>query len=112
MDLSGITLDLVRKLELLAPFGEGNTEPLFIIKNVFITHATLLKNGHLSIALSNQGGTKLNASAFRSADTQMGQAFLKTHGDELFDLMVSLKRDTWHGKEQIQIQILDARRAV
>ncbi len=110
LDLGGLTLDLVQKLEELAPFGESNPEPLFIIKQVHITYTNLLKNGHISVGLSNKNNQKMSAIAFRAADTQMGQAFLKTHGDEFFDLMVSLKKDTWKGKTKIQIQILDAKR--
>lgn len=110
LDLGGLTLDLVQKLEELAPFGEANPEPLFIIKQVHITYTNLLKNGHISVGLSNKNNQKMSAIAFRAADTQMGQAFLKTHGDEFFDLMVSLKKDTWKGKTKIQIQILDAKR--
>jgi len=112
LDLSGITLDLVKKLELLAPFGEANPEPIFILKEVHVTYTNLLKNGHLSLGLTNKGGYKMSAIAFKAADTEMGKAFLTTHGDEFFDLMVTLKRDTWHGQTKIQIQILDAKRCI
>jgi len=111
LDLSGVTINLVQNLEMLAPFGEGNPEPLFILKNVRITHSNLLKNGHITVGLANQEGRKLTAIAFRAADTEMGKAFLTTHGDEFFDLMVTLKKDTWKGQTKIQIQILDAKRS-
>ena len=111
LDLSGLTLDLVQKLESLAPFGEGNPEPLFILKDVHITYANLLKNGHISVGLSNKEGKKANAIAFRAADTEMGKTFLITHGEDFFDLLVTLKKDTWKGQTKIQIQILDAKRA-
>ena len=72
--------------------------------------SNLLKNGHISVGLSNQEGRKMTAIAFRAADTEMGKAFLTTHGDDFFDLMVTLKKDTWKGQTKIQIQILDAKR--
>ena len=112
LDLSGVTLDLVQKLTLLAPFGEANPEPLFILKDVRITYTNILKNGHLSLMLSNKGGHKMPAIAFKAADTEMGKAFLTSHGEEYFDLMVSLKQDTWRGQTKIQIQVLDARKSV
>ena len=110
LDLSGITTNLVQSLEMLAPFGEGNPEPLFILKDLHITYANLLKNGHISVGLTNQEGRKMTAIAFRAADTEMGKAFLTTHGEEFFNLMVTLKKDTWKGQTKIQIQILDAKR--
>ena len=106
------TLNLVQKLELLAPFGEANPEPLFILKEVHITYANLLKNGHLTLGLSNKEGLRMSAIAFKAADTEMGKAFLSTHGDEFFDLMVTLKRDTWRGQTKIQIQVIDAKRSL
>ncbi len=110
LNLNGVTLNLVQSLEMLAPFGEGNPEPLFILKDVHITYTNLLKNGHISLGLSNRNEYKMTAIAFRAADTEMGKAFLTTHGDEFFDLMVTLKKDTWKGKTKIQIQVLDAKR--
>lgn len=112
LDLAGITPELVQKLEYLAPFGEANPEPLFILKDVHITYANLLNNGHISAGLSNKSGYKMSAIAFRAADTEMGKSFLTSHGNELFDLMVTLKRDTWRGKTKIQIHILDAKKQV
>jgi len=112
LDLSGVTFNLIDNLNLLAPFGEGNSEPIFVLKEVYTTYTTLLKNGHLSVGLRNKSGFKLPAIAFRAADTQMGQAFLANHGDTPFDLMVSLKQNNWHGQQKIQIQIMDARPSI
>ena len=109
LDLNGVTLDLLEKLELLAPFGEGNPEPLFVLKNVYVSYTNLLKNGHISVGLANASGKKTTAIAFRAADTEMGKAFLSSHGEKYFDLMVSLKKETWKGRTKIQIQILDAK---
>ena len=111
LDINGITPNLVQKLELLAPFGEGNPEPLFVIKNVYITFTRLLKNGHLSVGFANAAGAKTTGIAFRAADTEMGKAFLSAHENNFFDLLVSLKKDTWKGRTKIQIQIIDAKRA-
>ena len=111
LDLAGVTHLLVQKLEMLAPFGEQNPEPMFILKDIRLTYANLLKNGHISVGLSNNSGQKATGIAFRAADTEMGKAFLTTHGNELFDLVVTLKKDTWKGQTKIQIQILDAKQA-
>ncbi len=109
LDLAGVTFDLIDNLSLLAPFGEGNSEPIFVLKEVYITYTNLLKNGHIAVGLRNKAGVKLSAIAFRAADSQMGQAFLTSHGEMAFDLMVYLKQNSWHGQRKIQIQILDAR---
>ena len=110
LDLGGLTFDLANKLELLAPFGEGNPEPMFILKNVMVTYTRLLKNGHISVGLRNTMGAKATGIAFRAADTEMGKILLSTHGQDAFDFMIYLKKDTWKGLSKVQIQLLDAKR--
>lgn len=107
LSLGGITWELLEDLEKLAPFGEGNPEPKFIIPDVCLNHINLLKNGHIGCAFTDLGGHRLNAIAFKAADTEMGQAFLKGLGKK-FHLLGTLKKDTWKGQSKVQFQIIDA----
>ena len=111
LDIGGVTPELVQKLELLAPFGEANPEPRFVIQNVRISYTKLLKNGHISCSLSGRGGKYLNAIAFRSADTELGNQMLKAH-DTLFHVAGILRRDNWRGQNRVQVQIQDMAKAL
>ena len=52
-------------------------------------------------------GQRLNAIAFKVADTDLGQAFLRGIGQR-FHILGTLKKDVWNGRQKVQIQILDA----
>lgn len=111
LDIGGATSELVQKIGLLAPFGESNPEPRFVISNVTVTRTTLLKNGHIACTLAGRSGGYLNAIAFRAADTEMGHRLLSGRG-AYFHVAGLLKRDNWHGQEKVQLQIQDMANAL
>ncbi len=110
LDLGGITWNLAEQLDLLAPYGEGNLEPTFIIPNVTLNYVNLLKNGHIGCSLVNTAGQRIGAIAFKVADTDLGQTFLSATGEN-FHILGTIKKDVWNGRQKVQIQILDAMRA-
>ncbi len=110
LDLGGITWDFAEQLDLLAPYGEGNPEPNFIIQNVTLNYVNLLKNGHIGCSLTNTAGQHINAIAFKVADTDLGQTFLSSTG-ERFHILGTIKKDVWNGRQKVQVHILDAMRA-
>ncbi len=106
ISISGVTDSLMDSLALLAPFGESNPEPVFMIKNVFITRSLLLKNGHISCTLTAPSGISLNAIAFRSLGTPVGDFLLNQKQTPIY-AVGTLKREFWRDKKRIQLQLLD-----
>ncbi len=106
VDIGGITLDLLSQLDPLEPYGEGNPEPKFIIPNARLVYVNLLKNGHVACNFSGPSGVRINAIAFKVADTEIGTALLAGM-NQPFHLLGTLKKDTWNGKTKIQIQLQD-----
>ena len=47
--VNDINLDLIYGIEQLQPFGKGNTEPVFILKDVIIDSIKIIKNKHILI---------------------------------------------------------------
>jgi len=111
LDIGGATPDLVQKINLLAPFGESNPEPRFMIQNVMVSYCKILKNGHISFSLTGRGGGRLNAIAFRAVDTELGQSLLTTK-DTLFHVVGILRQDNWRGQVKVQIQVQDIAKAL
>lgn len=106
VDITGVTAELINSLSLLAPFGESNPEPRFVLKNVMISRPIPLKNGHIACSLTGRGGKYLSAIAFRAADTAMGNAIMHAN-HQYFHVAGFLKQETWKGKTKLQIQIHD-----
>ena len=106
LDITGITGELIESLSLLAPFGEANPEPRFVIKDVMLSRVMPLKNGHIACSLTGRGGRYNSAIAFRVADTPLGERLMNAR-NTYFHVAGFLKQETWKGKTKIQLQIHD-----
>lgn len=109
VDIAGINEDLAEKLELLEPYGSGNSEPKLLIPSVRISKASIVGNGHIRCYLGSLKGGSIKAMAFRAGDTELGKAMLSANG-ESYDVVGVLRRDTWQGRNSIQFIIEDAKR--
>jgi single-stranded-DNA-specific exonuclease len=103
----GATPDLMTTLERLAPYGAGNSEPRFVLPAQRIATADVVGTNHVRCRLSGPDGTRLKAIAFRAAGEDLGKALLNARG-AAFHLAGRLKRDTWQGRDEVQLQIEDA----
>lgn len=92
-----LTLDLVKSLKLLEPFGAGNPEPSFLLKNQKVGWAKQVggDGAHLQCSI---GGKK--AIGFR-----LGQLLDKL--PDCVDVVCKLGVDTWGGAERVQVIIED-----
>ncbi|MBQ9090348.1 MAG: single-stranded-DNA-specific exonuclease RecJ [Alphaproteobacteria bacterium] len=106
LNLGAVNDVLLDALSLLAPYGEANPEPKFVLKDVCVTRVNMLKNGHISCTLTAQNGKSINAIAFRCVDTALGVSLLNMK-QQYIHVLGTLKRDTWRGHTKIQFQIID-----
>jgi len=107
LDPAGATMELVETLSRLAPFGSGNSEPRFALVEARISAPRIVGNNHVACTLSGRNGGRLKAIAFRSADTDLGQALLANDGTPLH-VAGTLRIDTWQGRHAVQMFIEDA----
>ena len=106
IDAKSATVDLMDNISLLAPFGEANPEPIFVLKEMLVTRTNILKNGHIACTLTSKSGKYINAIAFRSVDTDLG--FKLLNKEKLYlHVAGTLKKDSWRGNTKVQMQILD-----
>lgn len=109
LELSGATLDLAENLEMLEPYGAGNSEPKLLLHRVRINKASIIGSGHVKCFLGSDNGGSVKAIAFRVADNDIGQAMLNAKG-EIFDVVGVLRKDTWQGRNSVQFMIEDIKR--
>jgi single-stranded-DNA-specific exonuclease len=107
LSVGGATPDLVALLARLGPFGTGNAEPRFALADARIVQASVVGENHVRCILSGQGGERLKAIAFRSLDTDLGKALLKS-GSTPMHIAGHLRPDTWQGRNDVQLLIDDA----
>lgn len=111
LDLLGANVDMAEKLELLEPYGSGNSEPKLMLNSVRVVKPSIVGSGHVRCFLSSGNGGSLKAMAFRVGDTELGKALLTPEGS-LFNVVGVLRRDNWQGRNSVQFIIEDAMRIV
>lgn len=105
--LAGANWELVQSLEALAPFGQGNAEPVFVLRDVRIAKSDVVGLNHVRCFVTSPAGGRLKAIAFRALETPLGSALLDISGASLH-LAGRLRPDTWQGREDVQLVIIDA----
>ncbi len=104
---SGATAELVHLLERAGPFGQGNAQPRFVFPAHRVKFAKIVGDAHVRVVLEGGDGGRLEAIAFRAAGQPLGDALLGAGGMPLH-VAGHLRRDTWGGREKIELQIDDA----
>jgi len=98
---------LVGLLEQAGPYGQGNPQPSFAFPSVSVRFAKVVGGAHVRCALQAGDGSRIDAIAFRAADQPLGELLL-TSGGMPIHVAGQLRRDTWGGRDKIELQILDA----
>ena len=101
IDAGQLSLPLVRDLEQLSPFGQGNPAPLFVASNLSVRGARVVGNAHLKLALGSSGH---DAIAF-------GMGELASHLPPRCDVVFVAERNFFRGRESLQLRVQDLRPA-
>jgi single-stranded-DNA-specific exonuclease len=104
--LKNVSLETVKELSLLEPYGEANKVPLFLIRNLKIQSIRTLSEGkHLKVRLG-QDSYMIDAIGFGIGE--WAESYLI--GDKV-DVVGSLEVNSFNGNEQVQLVIKDMRKS-
>ena len=104
-----ITPKFMRILNQFAPFGPGNTAPVFWTDNVIDAGGSRPVGGHrhLKLTVSQCGDRDLGISPFSGIAFQKGDLFDRVHEGEPFSICYHLEYNTWQGKTTLQLNVKD-----
>ncbi len=77
---NGATVELLDLIEKAGPFGSGHAEPIFAFPAHQIAYVEAVANGHVRVTVRGPDGATLKATAFRSAETELGRALVAARG--------------------------------
>lgn len=98
------TIDLIDRA---GPYGQGNPQPRFVFPAHRVKFAKIVGENHVRCVLEASDGARLDAVAFRAAGQPLGEALLAAGGMPMH-VAGNLKRDTWGGRQKIELLIEDA----
>jgi single-stranded-DNA-specific exonuclease len=104
---SGVTEALVGELARAGPFGAGNPEPVVVIPDARVVFADVVGKDHVRLRLAGGDGVRLDAIAFRVADTPLGQGLLASRGRAIH-AAGRLRAEDWNGRTRVQLHLEDA----
>ncbi len=107
MTASGVTDELIDLIERAGPYGQGNPQPRFAFPAHRVKFAKQVGESHLRCVLEAGDGKRLDAVAFRAVGQPLGDLLANAGGFPLH-IVGNLKRDTWGGRDKIELQIEDA----
>lgn len=109
LDASGATMNLVSKLSVLAPFGQGNPEPELVLNGAILQYATVMGNGaHLRGMVKTSLGTQVAFVGFNLVGTPVGNFLLDdANTNTTISMLGKLKDNEYNGRHTAQFMLED-----
>ena len=110
LSTAGVLPELADWMARLGPFGSGNPEPRFALPDCKIAYAKPVgrDGAHMSCRLDDGSGGTLNAIAFQSGGTPLGEALAGARDGARLHILGRVKRDHFRGGRAMQLEIEDA----
>ena len=99
VELGSISDELISELDLLAPYGIGNPEPVLLSRQVEVISQRIFKDKHLGFKVKN-GGKTYDAIWFNMKEPS-------TLPDKI-DMVFTPEFNQWNGKKEVRLRVADA----
>ena len=103
---SAVSLDLIKEIDRIGPYGSKMPEPVFAFADMRVTYAQRLSGGHVRCAFEDGSGTRLAGIAFRAEETGLAEVLLAPNPPNVH-IAARLKENSWKGRSKIDVQISD-----
>lgn len=103
-DCRALTAENVTLMSRLEPFGEGNRQPVFLLKNCTVRSKRALKDGRYTCFEVNSGGVTLKALSFRIPFAE----FYPEVGSSV-DIMATAELNEYNGVESVNMKVQEIR---
>jgi len=98
-------IDFYSDIKKLEPFGTGNPEPTFFLKDLKVIKTTILNNKHISLILKSKTGFSIKAISFNSMDNKVGEYLLNYKNN--LNVLGYINENIWNNKKTLQLTIRD-----
>ena len=103
---SAINIDFYEKINVLSPFGSGNPEPKFVIKNVRPVNSKIVGEKHIKSVFEGSDSSVFKTITFNCVDNELGSYLLKKNIKN-FNILGKLSLNEWRGQKNVEFIIDD-----
>ncbi len=105
ISFNSISQNLYNNISKLGPFGNGNSSPTFLIKNVQIIKSYEIAINHVGVIIKPISGPSLRAICFNCRNTEIGNYLLSYK--KKINIIALIKNNSLNNKNVIQLDIKD-----
>lgn len=98
---------LIGEIAAIGPFGAEAPEPLIALPDVRVAFADVVGKDHVRLKLASGDGARIDAIAFRIADSELGRSLLDSRG-QVIHALGRLSLNEWNGRISAQLMLEDA----
>ena len=102
---SAIKSKFIKDINKLAPFGNFNFMPIFLIRNLRIIKFNIINNKHVSVIVKPHIGSSFKAICFNCMNTKIGDYLLSYKNN--INIIGQISENIWNNKKTIQLNIKD-----
>ena len=103
---SALNEDFYREINLLGPFGSGNSEPKFCIDSLKVINSKVINDKHIKSLLAGKDGSVIKCIAWNSINTPIESILIKKE-KKIFNAAGRIKLNQWKGNKDIEFLIDD-----
>ena len=103
---SALNIDFFEKINILSPFGAGNPEPRFLLKDLKVLNSKIVGEKHIKSVLLGKDGSSIKTISFNSNSNEIGQ-FLLNNNKDFFSIVGKLSLNEWNGRRNVEFIIDD-----
>ncbi len=101
--LNDLTIDMIREIEKLAPFGQGNPEPRLGTRGLEVVASRIVGSKHLKLRLKQGNGATMGAIAFNRG-SQLGN---QVRDGARLAAVFTPRLNVWNGTTTVELDIKD-----
>jgi single-stranded-DNA-specific exonuclease len=91
----------ILEIEQMAPFGQGNPEPIIGMRRMRILNKRVVGGDHLKLTLERDG------KCFEAIGFELGHAGVIESDHPCWDVVFTPRREHWNGQDRLSLRILD-----
>ena len=103
---SALNENFFNEINILAPFGNGNKEPRFVIENLKVLSSDIISDIHIKTILLGKDGSSFTAFAWNGRNTSL-ESYLQKRKNNKINIAGNIRLNQWKGNNEIQFNIED-----